>query len=387
MAQVSAQQLADALTAMTTAANAVRATANALQPAPGQPVAQAAAAAPRERNPANPPVPFDGTASKYQTFRCALVVHAAGIATNASKITSALSFMNIGGSAQAWAHAYYVANIVDISAGTITWDEFLVALDAHFLDPREAEYARERLSKCSMGKRSARDFFLEFDELRAKANLTDAVFDQILVEHLEKNVHAALVLAVKTEYESARNGTIGTLTTLVAIGAITQAQKDAQVATLLQQISYDRFRDAALRLDPSVARFTAPTTRTWAPPFQRTQAAANPARAAPAAAPPPPPPAPAARDPNAMDVDRTNANRNCYNCGRLGHIARDCPDPPKPRRGRGGRGHFNTCQLVADGVMPAELHALALDMERSTETPEALTAAPTVPEKDFPKPL
>jgi len=38
------------------------------------------------------------------------------------------------------------------------------------------------------------------------------------------------------------------------------------------------------------------------------------------------------RDPNAMDVDRRQEMRRCYNCGETGHLAARCSKPRKERR-------------------------------------------------------
>ena len=309
------------------------------------------------KNHAQAPEHFDGRKETYETFRRGLDLYVKALPSDKEKITAALTFLTKG-EADSFAQLWVQNNSTALDAGQIPWSAFLVQLDQHFLDPRLAEYARDRLFRLHQRGREADAFFLEFDDLRLKGGLVNEEHhDVILVEYLKKALNPNLVLAAMTAYDARQKSTAETLQTLQALKVLNQDQVDIQLAKLKKPISYATFRELALANDPTVRRFHHPGQ-----PGHQMRAPAEPRRAqAPVvvhhthlpAAPVPAAVAPResapAREPDVvpMEIDRAcaRATKVCYRCHKPGHIARDCTE--------------RDMREVIRGLTPADLEEIA----------------------------
>jgi hypothetical protein len=296
-------------------------------PAPPAP-APAPPPAPRPRNPSAEPERYDGNRATYATFRRSIDLFTASIVGDSSKILAAVSYMTTG-DADSWAQSFVTQYLTDVMNGTYTWTRFTEDLDKHFKDPREAEHAREHLFKLTMGRQDAANFFLKFDELRIKANLTNPDYhDTLLVELLDRRLPPPLALVIQQEYSAQKQAHLDVITMLQSVGNLTAAQTQTQKDLVDVPISYGKYRELALKHDPTVTRFThgvsnVGTSRNHPMPQPRSHAtftAPVPTVTVTNTA--------SARDPNAMDVDRTRRpeTRRCYKCQKTGHLARSCPE-------------------------------------------------------------
>lgn len=293
------------------------------------------AIAPR-KNYAHAPDAYDGSRAGYETFRRNAVLYADGIPAEADKITAILSFCTKG-DADAWAQNYTNEYHDSVKNGTVTWAEFLEALDKKFLDPRVAEYAREQLFKLTQGKTEADIFFLKFDELRNKGQLTAEHHDVILVEHLKKHMNPRLVLSVQQAHEANRKSRLSVLDLLLATKAISTDKADAPRKQLEKSITYDEFRTLAIEQDPVIRRFggdhSGYTPKVYTEPRRYAPVNSVTTTYTQTTAPAPTPTVSTttpAKEPDVipMDVDRQQHRdqRKCYRCQKTGHIARFCKE-------------------------------------------------------------
>ena len=297
------------------------------------------------------PEAYDGSRAGYETFRRNLELYVQAIPKDRDRILAALGFLTKD-DADAWARNW--THDHDVRTTTTTWEEFLHELDEKFLDPRIAEYAREKIAHLRQGRDAADVFFLKFDELRAKAGfIVPEYHDVILVDYLRRALRSALVLAVMQTHEQHRATRNAIAETLIASSALTEDQakkvRENVAAQALKNITYKEFRAYALDQDPVIRRHgdadhapapsrpaprvfsSAPTYTPPPPPAAPAVAPTTSATFAGHAQRAPAPAAPAAqvpRDPDPMDVDRHRARAFglCYRCKKPGHIARDCKE-------------------------------------------------------------
>lgn len=309
MSSFSQQQLNDFATLFATAL----ATAQANQPPaqinvqgpPGMPASNKSVIA--------TPRAYEG-GNDFREFRTEVQLYVAG-SPNAfpqgdiDKILFVLSYMK-GGAARAWSLNYIEE--FTTPAGTIftdTFDAFLTKLGTAFDDPNEKEKAMTEITSCKQGRKTAVDFFTQFDILRTQAGLNAAAHDSFLIHLLQHALSPSVVRLVMSRQ------TVPT--------------------------TYSAWRAEALKMDglEQSLRYLgkdnqpAPAPKSWNVP-------------APVSAPPrpaPQPQAPAAqpyRDhqgvaagthpgmgiPMDVSINWARRNRACFKCGQIGHFAKSCPN-------------------------------------------------------------
>lgn len=94
-----------------------------------------------------------------------------------SRVRYALGFIK-GGSATRWRDGLFL----DIAAGSYvftSWEDFACRLRATFGNPHAVEDAQRLIKSVRQGRRTAQDFFIEFEELRTESRFCDAavIFD------------------------------------------------------------------------------------------------------------------------------------------------------------------------------------------------------------------
>ena len=188
-------------------------------------------------------------------------------------------------------------------------------------------------------------FFLKVDELRVTGNLNDPVHhDALIVEHLQRNMNAMLVLSVSSAFEAKKRSRIETLDTFRELGVISPDDYAVHRLRAEAAISYETFKEFTLQNDPHVRRYMPSNARNHKDDSARSTRAFSytPATtAAPASTPVATetthasPVGTPARGPDVvpMDIDRTKHKRfsptACYTCGEEGHKSWGCPKNPQ----------------------------------------------------------
>lgn len=294
------------------------------------------------KNHVQAPERYDGNREHYESFRRGVRLYVTGIANPSAKINAALSFLTKD-DADIWAQAYVQEHAADIEAGTVSWESFLEALDARFLDPRVAENARKELFKMRQGNKDAASFLTRYEDLRSKAGLTDPEHhDRLVVDHLREHMYQPTVSAVMSAFEAERASALGTAKMFHAAKVINDVAYEKAKDAVPKDISYERFRELALEQDPIVRRYAViehapyrPRVIHAAPVIEYRPRAPPPGPGGPGGAgghqvpvanAPVQTAAPTPRDPDAMEVDRQRSRNTmlCYRCKKPGHIARDC---------------------------------------------------------------
>jgi len=133
------------------------------------------------RVPVNPPEIFTGDKTKFSTFlrqlKLNFVADSASFANDQAKIIYALSFMR-DNTAGAWSEAF-----IDEAISKNSWDkwsEFEAKLTKSFGDPNEHRNAQDSLDSLRQGKRTAEDYFLEFDQLARIAGYATGHDDELI---------------------------------------------------------------------------------------------------------------------------------------------------------------------------------------------------------------
>ena len=143
------------------------------------------------------PDDFDGSFGTYQKFlnQTALYVLAnpEWFKSDGPKVQLALSYMKDGHAAE-FAKNFMEQILKQTTPDFGTWTDFKKLMDSAFLDPNEAKNAQWKLHKCTQGKKTAAEFFTEFDLLRRAAGYDDATTHQnYLLQLLEQALNRSIV--------------------------------------------------------------------------------------------------------------------------------------------------------------------------------------------------
>jgi len=142
--------------------------------------------------------PFDGDRTKYTTFKRQVVLHFAATPLlftrpqgDLNKIIFTLSHMK-GGLAEEWANVY-IDRANSPTGDWGTWPVFVEALEKAFKDANEEQTAQHHLEALRQGKRTAQDFFFEFESTMRRAGYSAVIHETYLISLLERNLSSPLV--------------------------------------------------------------------------------------------------------------------------------------------------------------------------------------------------
>lgn len=225
--------------------------------------------------------------------------NATALADDKDRILFALSYMT-GGVPERFAQNFVDARVAEDLAGITpawgTYKAFLDSIKAAFDSQNKKVDSHNALVNLRQGKKTAEEFFVEFDQLARAANYHTG-HDDVLVNYIRTGLNHSIV------------STIYNADTLPA--------------------DYKAWKEKAVRIDGLQRAFRQQPTK----PFFRPN---NPSHQAKASA---STPTPGRRDATGttyggqgmrMDVDAARSKGLCFGCGEPGHIKRNCPHRNMP---------------------------------------------------------
>ncbi|KAG9223361.1 hypothetical protein CCMSSC00406_0010414 [Pleurotus cornucopiae] len=259
------------------------------------------------------PEPFDGERAKCRTFirniEVYVFVNAYQFPNEATKVLFLLSYVQ-GKKVDNWKNTmtgrvleWVRTRVPDEQVSSLR--RICRSLQEAFGDPNPRDTAITALAHLHQGSDTAEDYMMKFNAYKDDTGYNDIV----LVELFKRGLNAGLLTRIYGRRPLP--------------GRCEEWQEEA--------IALDRqWREAQAYAKAAPAKPAAKTTTTpqnqWRPYYQKQTPPQNQQQQQQQPAKPTPPaPQIAARDPNAMDVDRSQRGPiRCYKCGGLGHMARDC---------------------------------------------------------------
>ena len=249
---------------------------------------------------------FDGSSKTVETFINSCINNFMAQPTvypsAESRVRYALGFVK-GGSATQWRDGLFM----DIASGAYvftTWEESAGRLRATFGNPHAIEDAQRQIKTIRQGRRTAQEFFIEFEELRAESRFCDTaiIFD--------------LKQAIRADVREEANR------------RVPKPDTYAEWKSLITRVDQD------LRANTTDSTFfsAGPSTKCFTP-FSSRPAMSTlpfPSSSAPSATTTPAASSSAhATAGTATTLSDPNAPRTCWRCGQVGHISRSCKVPKK----------------------------------------------------------
>jgi hypothetical protein len=230
----------------------------------------------------------------------------------ATQVRFALSFLT--GNATRWRDAIYR----DLRLGSYvitTWEDFEHRFRMSFDNPHCVDEAQQKLHHIVQGHRTAEEFFLEFEDLRAEAGFCDSSVIFQLLRALRRDIRdEAQRRQPKPEYYDEWKQTIlqvdQDLRKSAAANAFYEPDKRGQ----------NRFHAGFAPRFQNTSRF-GPTSRYNSQPA--------PAPITPTTAPKAPAPTIANPPISAVASSSSSSHQNCWKCGLPGHYPRLCPNVGK----------------------------------------------------------
>jgi hypothetical protein len=149
-----------------------------------QPTPPVSRDAPAMANPApapkalgTPPEPFDGAASKAETFLSALqnyyYLNEALYSTESRRVAAALSHFKVGTAAGEWARDKQNTALTATPISYGSWNDFITAFKTHFIPVQTEQQAMNAIWSLKMGNRPFHEWYQEWSTYAARCGAND----------------------------------------------------------------------------------------------------------------------------------------------------------------------------------------------------------------------
>lgn len=253
-----------------------------------------------DRVPVNAPEEFKGDKTKFAMFMRQVKINFAAdpipFILDQNKILYTLSYMR-DSVAGTWSEAYIDAALATNDWGT--WNEFETKLAQSFGDPNEKRNAQNALEALGQDKKTAEEFFLEFDQLARRADYATGHDDELICL-LEKNANQSLIDRVY-DAESLPTTYQGWRTKIINLDQLTRRRELQRQSR--RPIWLNRKELTSVNKQPGKAEKGDKPIGDGGKVFG------------------------GMGQPMDLDQSKSRSGIKCYKCGRTGHLARQCMTP------------------------------------------------------------
>jgi len=293
------------------------------------------------------PHDYDGSVATFDRFmrelRANFAADPKAFESVRGRIIFALSCMATG-KAERWANRME-KRVFNGRFTVTTWEAFESLLKEHFDDPNEREHAQTKIGSLKQGKKSADEFFVEFEDLMDLAGYNDEAYIHLLCDNLDKEVVRAIYYqrAMPKTYAEWKEHAIQ------IDRHIKEFEKGAPGRNEAPRFPPRWMQDR--RAEPRMERSVPGPANMEGPsgvPGGGGQVYGGPGQP--------------------MDIDRSRGASGrpviCYNCNKPGHLARNCKEPQKPRNAQRVR------EIVSKEDVRALMEELKLEGKDFVESAE-----------------